>query len=146
MGDYQQSRRRAIADSIAVRLRESLAAGADLESISVAFGGLRTTRPFGRSGPIPDFARDATLGRDSLFLERIFAAKPGASLPPIAGASGTLFSKLESLVEPAPADYAKRRDELRREILEQRMEAWGDRLRSRATVTITRPDLRALIR
>jgi hypothetical protein len=47
-------------------------------------------------------------------------------------------------VEPPPADYAKRRDELHREIVDQRTEAWTDRLRSRATIAIERPDLRGL--
>ena len=146
VADYQQSRRRVLSDSLTLRMRESLAAGADLESLSVVHGGLRLSKPFGRPGPIPDLARDATLGRDSLFLERVFASKPGAPLPPLQGSSGTLFSKVESIAEPPPADYAKRRDELRREIVNQRMEAWTDRLRSRATITIERADLRGLAR
>jgi parvulin-like peptidyl-prolyl isomerase len=144
--DYQQSRRRAIADSVAVRLREALSAGADLDSLSVPFGGLRMSKPFGRSGPIPDLARDATLGRDSLYLERVFDSKPGTKLPPLQGSSGTLFSIVDTIAEPPPADYAKRRDELHREIVEQRTAAWTERLRSRAAVTLQRADLRGLDR
>jgi hypothetical protein len=144
VNDYQLSRRRAIADSLTLRMREAVAAGADLDSLAVVYGGLRLSKPFGRTGPIPDLARDATLARDSLFLERVFAAKPGATLPPLLGSSGTLFSILDTLVEPPPADYAKRRDELHREIVDQRTEAWTDRLRSRATIAIERPDLRGL--
>ena len=144
VNDYQLSRRREIADSLTARMREAVAAGADLDSLAVVYGGLRVSKPFGRSGPIPDLARDATLARDSLFLERVFASKPGASLPPLAGTSGTLFSTLDTLVEPPPTDYAKRRDELHREIVDQRTEAWTDRLRSRATIAIERPDLRGL--
>lgn len=144
--DYQASRRRAIADSLAMRLRESLAAGADLDSLAVPFGGLRTSKPFGRSGPIPDFARDATLGRDSLYLERIFSSKGGAALPPLQGAGGTLLAKVDAITEPPASDFSKRRDELRRELVEQRTEAWTERLRSRATVTIRRADLKGLDR
>ncbi|MEK7314940.1 MAG: peptidyl-prolyl cis-trans isomerase [Candidatus Eisenbacteria bacterium] len=144
--DYQASRRRDMADSIAARLRESLAAGADLDSLAVRFGGLRTSKPFGRSGPIPDFARDGAFGRDSLFLEGVFSSKPGATLPSLQGPAGTLFAKVEAITEPPAADFAKRRDGLRRELVEQRTEAWTERLRSRATVSIRRPDLKDLDR
>ncbi|HET9951220.1 MAG TPA: peptidyl-prolyl cis-trans isomerase [Candidatus Eisenbacteria bacterium] len=146
IADYQLSERRALSDSLAAGMREALAAGADLESLAVVHGGLRLSKPFGRSGPIPDLARDATLGRDSLYLERVFAAKPGAQLAPLQGTSGTLFARVESITEPPAADYAKRRDEIHREIVEQRTEAWTDRLRSRATITIERADLRGLER
>ena len=145
VADYQISRRRAIADSLANHVREALAAGADLDSLAVPFGGLRMSRPFGRSGPIPEFARDASLGRDSLYLERVFASKPGAALPPLSGSSGTLFALLESIVDPPAAEFSKRRDELRRELLEQRTAAWTERLRSRAVVTIRRADLKVLL-
>jgi parvulin-like peptidyl-prolyl isomerase len=144
--DYQQSRRRALSDSISVRLRGALSGGADLESLSVPYGGLRVSKPFGRPGPIPEFARDATLGRDSLFLERVFASRPGSTLPPLQGSSGTLFAILDTITEPPAADYAKRRDDLHREIVEQRTEAWTERLRSRAIVAIERADLRGLDR
>ena len=113
---------------------------------AVPFGGLRTSKPFGRSGPIPDFARDATLGRDSLYLERIFSSKGGAALPPLQGAGGTLLAKVDAITEPPASDFSKRRDELRRELVEQRTEAWTERLRSRATVTIRRADLKGLDR
>jgi peptidyl-prolyl cis-trans isomerase D len=142
--DYQSSRRRSLADSLALHMREALAAGADVESLSIVYGGLRLSKPFGRSGPIPDLARDPSLGRDSLFLERVFASKPGATLSPLQGAGGTLFSKVDTIVEPPPTDYSKRRDELHREIVDQRTEAWTERLRSRATITIERPDLRGV--
>lgn len=146
MGDYQQARRRAMADSVSARIRAALAAGADLDSLAVPYGGLRTSRPFGRQGPIPEFARDPSIGRDSLYLERVFTSKPGAVLPPLSGASGTLFAQVEAITEPPAADFAKRRDELRRELVEQRTEAWTERLRSRAVVTIRRADLKSLLR
>ena len=76
----------------------------------------------------------------------VFAAKPGTRLPLLQGSSGTLFANVESVSEPPAADYAKRRDELHREIVEQRVAAWTERLRSRAVVTITRADLRRLDR
>jgi parvulin-like peptidyl-prolyl isomerase len=149
VGDYQQARRRALADSVAAHWREAFsgASGAvpDLDSLAVPYGGLRLSKPFGRSGPIPDLARDGALGRDSLYLERIFASKPGDLLPPLQGSSGTLFARVETVGEAPASEFAKRRDELRREMLEQRMEAWAERLRSRASVTIRRPDLRRLL-
>jgi hypothetical protein len=144
VADYQISQRRALADSANIRLREALAGGADLESLFVRYGGLRAGKPFVRGGPIPEFARDATIGRDSLYLERVFTSKPGAVLPPLQGSSGTLYAMVHDISEPPAAEYLKRREELRREVLEQREEAWTERLRSRATVTIYRDDLRGL--
>ncbi len=142
--DYQASRRRAIAEERGRRIRERVEAGANLDSLFLRYGGLRRSKPFGMAGPIPDFARDPSIGRDSLYLSRIFASKPGAVLPPLEGASGTLYAIVESLSEPSSSEYASRREDLRRELMEQRTEVWTDRLRSRATIEIRREDLKGL--
>lgn len=146
VADYQQARRETIAGERNRDVRARLAAGADLDSTFIVHGGLRPSKAFGRSGPIPDFARDPSIGRDSVYLETVFASKPGATLPPLEGSIGTLYAKVESLTDPSPTEYAKRRDELRRELLEQRTEAWTERLRARATVAIHRADLKGLER
>ena len=146
VADYQNARRKTLADERNREIRARVAAGADLDSIFLVYGGLRPSKPFGRSGPIPEFARDPSIGRDSVYLETLFASKPGATLPPLSGASGTLYAEVETLTDPSPTEYAKRRDELRRELLEQRIEAWTERLRSRATVAIHRADLKGLVR
>jgi hypothetical protein len=146
VADYQEARRKALADERNREVRARLAAGADLDSIFLVYGGLRSSKAFGRSGPIPDFARDPSIGRDSVYLETIFASKPGTTLPPLEGSSGTLYATVETLTDPSPTEYAKRRDELRRELLEQRVEAWTERLRARATVAIHRADLKGLER
>jgi parvulin-like peptidyl-prolyl isomerase len=146
LADHQMAQRRAIAADRGKRLAERIARGEDLDSLFLRYGGLRTSKPFGRLGPIPDFARDPSLGRDSLFLERVFSSKPGAVLPPLVGAGGTLYAKAETITEPSSSEFATRRDELRRELLEQRVEAWTQRLRSRAAITIHRNDLKGLER
>ena len=61
-----------------MRLRAAHKEGADPETLFVAFGGLRPSKPFGRQGPIPDFQKDAVLGRDSTYLARVFASTSAA--------------------------------------------------------------------
>ncbi|HEX7078697.1 MAG TPA: peptidyl-prolyl cis-trans isomerase [Candidatus Eisenbacteria bacterium] len=144
VNDYLATRRRAIADSLNPRIREALEKGADLDSIAVIYGGTRVSKAFGRSGPIPDFTRDPAIARDSTYIEKVFASRAGALLPPVTGATGTLYARVESLAIPPASEFAKRRDEVWREIVDQRVEAWTARLRSRATVTIRERGLRDL--
>ncbi len=52
---------------------------------------------------------------------------------------------MDSVTAPPAADFARRRDEMWREIVDQRIEAWTARLRSRAQVTLFRKDLKSLL-
>ncbi|HKQ19957.1 MAG TPA: peptidyl-prolyl cis-trans isomerase [Candidatus Eisenbacteria bacterium] len=145
IADYQLERRRAIADSLDQRIRESISRGADPESIFISLGGMKVSKPFGRLGPIPDLTRDAAVGRDSVYLGRIFSGRPGTVLPPVRGSYGTLYAIVESVKSPAPTEFARRRDELWHELVDQRAAAWTDRLRSRASIRVLRPDLKSLL-
>jgi len=145
VADYQLSRRREIADSLDQRIREAVSRGADPESIFVALGGMRVSKPFGRLGPIPDLTRDATVARDSVLLDRVFTGRPGTVLPPTRTSYGTLYAIVESVSTPAPSEFARRRDELWHELVDQRAAAWTDRLRSRASIQILRRDLKSLL-
>ncbi len=140
--DWQASMRRVMADSVEAQLRASLRAGAALESLLVPLGGLRPTRPFSQDGPIPDLNRDPAAARDSVFLARVFSSKPGATLPPLATTLGTVYAIVDSLHTPPATEYAKAREGLREDLLDQRIEAWTARLRARARVEIYRRDLR----
>jgi len=145
IADYQEERQRAAADSLNVRLRAALKEGADPETLFVAFGGLRPSKPFGRQGPIPDFQKDAVLGRDSTYLARVFASKPKTVLPPLTGGSGTLYGVVESITIPAASEFARQRDALLREVLDERIDAWTGRLRTKAPIRMNRKDLQALL-
>lgn len=139
--DLALERKRAIADSLDASIRASLRSGADLESLLVPLGGLRTTRFFSRIGPIPDFTRDSLLARDTTLIEETFSSRPGATLAPRSGALGKLYAVVDTVVATTPADFAKARASLRQEIMDQRSEAWTARLRSRAKIEIYRKDL-----
>ncbi len=143
--NYQLAKRRAAADSVDQAIRDAVARGADVEALFEGFGGMRTSHPFPRSGPIAEFARDAALARDSTLLEHIFASRPGKVLPPIKSSMGTLYIMVESVSVPPPTEFARRRDEVWREIVDQRVEAWTARLRSRAQVTLYRKDHKSLL-
>lgn len=145
VADYQLERRRAIADSLDQRIREAVSRGADPESIFVGLGGMKVSKAFGRLGPIPDLVRDAAFARDSLLLERIFAGRPGTVLPPVRSPAGTLYAIVETVAAPAPSEFARRRDELWHELVDQRAAAWTDRLRARAPIRILRQDLKSLL-
>jgi parvulin-like peptidyl-prolyl isomerase len=141
--DRQIALRRAVADSIDAQLRTALKKGADLDSLLVRLGGLRRSRAFGPEGPIPDLNRDPAAARDSVFLHRIFASRPGTVLPPLATSIGALYAVVDSIMPAPPSEYAKARASLRREILDERIETWTARLRSRARIEIYRKDLRS---
>ena len=145
IADYQLSRRREIADSLDQRIREAVSRGADPESIFVPLGGMRVSKAFGRLGPIPDLTRDASVARDPALLEKVFTGRPGTVLPPIRTSYGTLYAVVESVSAPAPSEFARRRDELWHELVDQRAAAWTDRLRSRASIQILRRDLKSLL-
>lgn len=145
VADYQAQRRRALAEALETSIREALRAGADPESVFVGLGGLRVSRQFGRRGPIPDLLRDPALARDSTYLETIFASKPGTLLPPLRGSSGTLYAVVDTVSVLPPQEFAKHRDTLFREVIEERVNAWTDRLRSKAPIRIHRKELRALL-
>jgi len=141
----QIAKRKAAADSVDQTIREAVARGADVEPLFEGFGGMRTSHPFPRPGPIAEFARDAGLARDSTLLDHIFASRPGKVLPPIKSSLGTVYIIVDSVTAPPAADFARRRDEMWREIVDQRIEAWTARLRSRAQVTLFRKDLKSLL-
>jgi len=103
------------------------------------------SKAFGRLGPIPDLARDPAIARDSLLLDRIFAGRPGTVLPPVRSPHGTLYAIVETVAAPAPSEFARRRDELWHELVDQRAAAWTDRLRARASIRIVRKDLKSLL-
>ncbi len=145
IADYQQDRRRAVSDSLNARFRAALREGADPETLFIGYGGLRPSKPFGRQGPIPDFQKDAALGRDSTFLARVFTSKPKTALPPIAGQSGTLYSIVETVTVPATKEFARQRDAILRDVLDERIDAWTGRLRAKAPIRINRKDLQALL-
>lgn len=141
--DRQMALRKAVADSIDGQLRAALKKGGDLESLLVPLGGLRQSRPFGPMGPIPDLGRDPAAARDSALLARVFASKPGTVLPPVSTSLGTLYAVVGAIA-PAPAsEYAKARPSLRRELLDERIETWTARLRTRARIEIYRKDLKS---
>ncbi len=140
--DLGLERKRAVADSLDASIRASLRAGADLESLLVPLGGLRTSRFFGRMGPIPDFSRDSLLARDTTLIEEAFSSKPGAALVPRSGALGVLYAVVDTVVATSAADFAKARASLRQEMMDRRSEAWTARLRSRAKIEIHRKDLK----
>jgi len=145
IADYQLSRRREIADSLDQVIREAVSRGADPESIFVPLGGMKVSKAFGRLGPIPDLTRDASVARDPALLEKVFSGRPGSVLPPIRTSYGTLYAIVESVTAPAPSEFARRRDELWHELVDQRAAAWTDRLRSRASIQILRRDLKSLL-
>ena len=140
--DMELAQRRSLADSIDAAIRRDLKAGKDLETLAVPLGGLRLSRLFSRSGPVPDLARDSVLARDSTFYAEIFSSRPGGVLRPRTGALGTLFAVVDTLSTLGPKEYAEHRDELREELFERRTAAWTDRLRSRATIRVYRNDLK----
>ena len=146
IADYQMSKRREAADSLDQKLREAIARGADLEPLFDGMGGMRISRPFARSGPIPDFKdRDPRVASDSTLLERIFSSRPGKALPPIKSALGTIYMIVESVTVPPAADFARHRDHVWRDIVDRRIEAWTARLRARAQVVMYRKELKSLL-
>ncbi len=140
--DMQLERRRAIVDSLDVVLRREIKDGKDLETLAIPFGGLRLSRQFPRSGPVPEVARDSVLARDSSFYGEVFSAHPGAVLRPRAGAFGPFYAVVDSIATLGPKDYAEHRDELREELFDRRTAVWTDRLRSRAVIHVYRNDLK----
>jgi ribosomal protein L29 len=140
--DSQNERKRALIASIDSALRRELKAGKDLESLALPLGGLRLSRSFPRRGPIPEFARDSILARDSTFYAEIFASRPGTTLKPRAGALGTVYASVDSVATLSPKEYAEHRAELKEELFEQRSAAWTDRLRARAKIQLLRKDLK----
>jgi hypothetical protein len=140
--DRAADQRKAIADSTDTALRSALREGADLESLLVPLGGLRVSRRFTRQGPIPDLGRDPALAGDSTFLRQIFAARPGAALPPRPGAAGTVYAVVDSFSMKPDDAYRKDRTALRQEMIDQRTEAWTAQLRALAQIDIYRRDLR----
>jgi hypothetical protein len=107
---------------------------------------MRMSRPFARSGPIPDFKdRDPRVASDSVLLERIFTSRPGKVLPPVKSSMGTIYMIVESVTVPPAVDFARHRDEVWRDIVDRRIEAWTARLRSRAQVVVYRKDLKSLL-
>jgi parvulin-like peptidyl-prolyl isomerase len=143
--EYQLSRRRANADSVDQEIRQALAKGADVEALFERFGGMRTSKPFSRYGPIQEFVRDASVARDSTLLERVFSSRPGKVLPPIKSSLGTIYMVVESVAAPPASEFARRRDEVWREIVDQRIEAWTARLRGNAKVTLYKKELQSLL-
>ncbi len=143
VADYQLQRRRAAADSLDQILRPAFEGGADPETLFVPVGGLKFSKQFGRQGPIPDFARDPSLARDSTYISRVFSTEPGGRLPPLKGNTGILYAVVDTVIVLPPGDFAKHRDSLIRELIDQRVEAWTLRLRSKAPIRIHRKDLRA---
>ena len=146
IADYQMSKRREAADSLDQKFREAVARGADLEPLFDGMGGMRISRPFARSGPIPDFKdRDPRVASDSTLLERIFSSRPGKVLPPTKSALGTIYMIVESVTVPPAADFARHRDHVWRDIVDRRIEAWTARLRARAQVVMYRKELKSLL-
>jgi len=146
IAEYQLSRRRALADTLDQKLREAIARGADVEPLFDAYGGMRVSRAFARSGPIPDFKdRDPRVANDSTLLERIFTSRPGKALPPVKSSMGTIYIVVENVTMPPAGDFARHRDEVWRDIVDRRIEAWTARLRSRAQVVLYRKDLKSLL-
>jgi ribosomal protein L29 len=138
----QNERRRALVESIDSALQRELRSGKDLETLALPFGGLRLSRSFPRRGPIPEFARDSILARDSTFYGEIFASRPGTTLKPRAGAMGTVYAVVDSVATLSPKGYAEHRAELKEELFEQRTAAWTDRLRARAKIQLLQKDLK----
>jgi len=146
IGEYQMAQRRALADSVDQKLREAVAHGENVEALFDGLGGMRMSRPFARSGPIPDFKdRDPRVASDSVLLERIFTSRPGKVLPPVKSSMGTIYMIVESVTVPPAVDFARHRDEVWRDIVDRRIEAWTARLRSRAQVVVYRKDLKSLL-
>jgi parvulin-like peptidyl-prolyl isomerase len=140
--DSQNERKRALIASIDSALRRELREGKDLEALALPLGGLRLSRSFPRRGPVPEFARDSILARDTTFYQEIFASRPGTTLKPRAGVLGIVYAAVDSVATLGPKAYAEHRAELKEELFEQRTAAWTDRLRARAKIQLLRKDLK----
>src|SRR5881394_60265 len=116
-------------------MRRDLEQGRDLETLAIPLGGLRPSRLFPRTGPVP------VLARDSSFYAEIFASRSGHVLRPRAGAMGTVYAVVDTISALGPKEYAEHRNELREELFERHTAAWTDRLRARATIRVYRNDL-----
>ena len=81
------------------------------------------------------------MARDSTYISKVFASKPGTVLPPLKGNSGTLYAVVDAVAVLPASEFAKQRDALLREIVEQRVDAWTERLRSKAPIKILKKDL-----
>jgi PPIC-type PPIASE domain/SurA N-terminal domain len=145
VADYQLSKRRVLADSLNGVVRAALRAGEEVETLAARFGGLRVSRLFGREGPIPDFQRDPALARDSTYLSLVFSSKPGAPLPPLEGSTGMLYAVVDTVAILSPSEFAKQRDALQRELVDERIDAWTARLRAKAPIRMHRRELQALL-
>jgi hypothetical protein len=52
---------------------------------------------------------------------------------------------VESVAAPPASEFARRRDDVWREIVDQRIEAWTARLRGKAKVTLYKKELQSLL-
>jgi len=139
--DMELVQRRALVDSIGAALRRDLERGKDLETLAIPLGGLRLSRSFPRTGPVPSW-RAIRCSRAIRRSTRRSSPGAGSRAPSAGGSHGHASTRSWIPSQHSAQEYAEHKNELREELFERQTAAWTDRLRSRATIRVYRNDLR----
>jgi len=107
-------------DAALEALRQSadkVRAGAPIEDVAAELGvEVKSSGPFGRSGPIGE------LGREPALADAAFALEAGSIGGPVTTRRGAVIFQVEERTRWDPAELDRRRDELREQITNQRLD------------------------
>jgi parvulin-like peptidyl-prolyl isomerase len=135
--DVKNVMRRARLEQKVAAIRAALAAGATLDSVAVAYGGLRDVGPLARTAAfIPG------LGAEPRVVERAFATAPGATTDSLQVASGVVWLRIEERKTGDEAAYRSAAPQLEAELVKQQYEEWLEAKKKTVRIEILRPDLR----
>lgn len=135
--DAKAAKRKAILDRRVETLRQSLAAGASLDSLAAPWGGLKD------SGLLPRTTQFVPgLGSEPRVVERAFALEPGQASDTVHVAQGVTWLRLEERKSADVATLAGARAALEAELAKAPYDAWIEARKRTMRIEILRADLR----
>jgi len=119
-------------------VRSGLAAGASLDSLAQAFGGLKDSGFLTQSsGFVP------MLGSEPRLLQKAFAVKPGETTDTLQVSNGVVWIRVEERKAADPATFKAASAQIENEMFKQKYDAWLEDRKKTVTIEVLRPDLRA---
>ncbi len=135
--DMKTARKKELIAKKVAEVQAGLKAGESLDSVAIAYGGLKDSGLLTRMGGFVPL-----LGSEPRVIDKAFAMKPRTTSDTLQVAQGVVWIRPEDRKAVEGASFAKEKDAITSELLAKNIQDWLDRKKATVKIEVLRADLR----
>jgi peptidyl-prolyl cis-trans isomerase D len=135
--DMKAAKKQELLERKVAAIRAALAAGAAPDSVAAPWGGLREAAPVAANAVFVP-----TLGFGPHIMPKILKLKPGELSDTLSTPLGVMWARFDQRVDADPATFKTQREQIRQEMLIDRMNQWLEQAKKTVRIDVLRADLR----